>query len=109
MASKSHRKKASRDEDAKEAAADKKGATKKRTLQRIMLDADTSCTNEIAEKFNKVIGDIMETLGIEDDRSNIVDTLMKIELKTNSLIEARDFLVKKDLSSFPGKKTVNLE
>ena len=74
-----------------------------------MLDADPTCTNEIAEKFNKLIGDVLETLNIDDDKSNIVDSLMKIELKLNHLIEARNFLNRKELSSFPGKKTVPLE
>lgn len=73
------------------------------------MDADSSCTFDIADKFNSLIIDITKTLSIEDDRSNIVDTLMKIETRLNYLIEARDFLNKRDLSSFPGKKTVTLE
>ena len=65
-----------------------------------MMDADPTCTKEVSEKFNSLLAEITKALQIEDDRSNIVDTLMKIESRVNFLIEARDFLNKKDLSSF---------
>jgi vacuolar-type H+-ATPase subunit D/Vma8 len=65
-----------------------------------MMDADPTCTKEVSEKFNSLLAEITKALQIEDDRSNIVDTLMKVESRVNFLIEARDFLNKKDLSSF---------
>lgn len=64
------------------------------------MDADPTCTKEVSEKFNSLLAEITKALQIEDDRSNIVDTLMKVESRVNFLIEARDFLNKKDLSSF---------
>jgi len=63
------------------------------------MDADPTCTKEVSEKFNSLLAEITKALQIEDDRSNIVDTLMKVESRVNFLIEARDFLNKKDLSS----------
>ena len=74
-----------------------------------MQEADPTCTKDIAEKFNQYIIQITKTLSIEDDRSNIVDTLMKIEARLNFLCEAREFLNKKDLSTFAANKTKTLE
>lgn len=42
--------------------AEHKNVTKKRTLQQIMLEADPTCTRDIAEKFNSHIIDVIKTL-----------------------------------------------
>jgi transcriptional regulator CtsR len=60
------------------------------------MDMDPTCTKEQCDKFNRLIVEILKSSQIEDDRSNIVTTLTKIESRLNYLIEARKILVDKD-------------
>lgn len=57
---------------------------------------DPNCTKDQCDKFNRLIGEILKSCQIEDDRSNIVTTLMKIESRLNYLCEARNILFEKD-------------
>ena len=57
---------------------------------------DPSANKEQIDKFIRLINEIIKSCGIEDDKSNIVMTLTKIESSLNYFCEARNILVAKD-------------
>jgi hypothetical protein len=50
------------------------------------------CTKEKTDKFNKLTSEALKCLDIQTDKTDFVDTLMKIESKLSYYCEARDFL-----------------
>jgi len=62
----------------------------------MLQDMDSQASKEQLDKFQKLVTDILKTMNIEDDKSNIVLTLSKIESRLNYLAEARNFLHMKD-------------
>lgn len=68
----------------------------RKSIQQMLMDMDNTCTKEKVDKFKKHISDILNFLQLNDDGTNLVDTLMKIEERLNFLCEARNFLNAKD-------------
>ena len=84
------------DEEQQFTGTQSKQIIKRKTLQEILVEADPVCSQEKTVKFIKLVQDILKSLEIQTDRTDIVDTLMKIESKLNFYCEARDYLQKKD-------------
>ena len=60
------------------------------------MGKDPTCPMKLIDKFLRYIKDILKIMSIEDDQSDTVETLMKIESKLLDLCEARNYLVMKD-------------
>jgi hypothetical protein len=56
------------------------------------MDMDPNCSKESCDKFNRLVGEILKSCQIDDDRSSIVQTLTKIESSLNYLVEARNIM-----------------
>ena len=69
---------------------------KKRSIQQILQEMDPGASKEQIAKFIKLVNEILKSCNIDDDKSNVVLTLMKIEQKLNDLCEARNILVAQD-------------
>lgn len=65
---------------------------KKKNLAEILQDYDHMCTKEKTDKFNKITSEALKCLDIQTDKTDFVDTLMKIESKLSYYCEARNFL-----------------
>ena len=57
---------------------------------------DETVNREQAQKFEQIVNGILRCMAIDDDKSNIVTTLTKIESKIHYLAEARNYLHFKD-------------
>jgi len=81
-------------------------------MRQILLEKDPHCPLENINKFCKMVSDLSKFLGVKEEDQSLVDTLMKVELKLNHLIEARNFLNDNDKREAKGgaffnqKKTV---
>lgn len=56
---------------------------KRKTLRQILVDQDQTCSIEKVEKLIKFVSEINKALGIEDDKNNVVELMMKIESRIN--------------------------
>jgi hypothetical protein len=72
-----------------------------------LINLNPTVTKESIIIFESQINDILSKAKIEDDKSDIVNTLTKIEVKLQQLCETRNFLHFKDqITRVPYDKSI---